>query len=264
MCQPGLTSPECGKDGEACQSCAAPMVCTNQVCAGPADPCQGVTCSGHGKCTASGTSATCTCDPGYHPNGLACEADANPCQGVTCSGHGKCTASGTSATCTCDQSYRPSGLTCIESCPLQGITDGFDDNVLDSSWKPGVGFAGEESGGTLSVASGYLLLGSDSWTDVTVEVEAWLLNSSQRASCSFKLLVFGGKTEVTISAPDTFGHRFKLATKGTKVTFYLDGVQKSQATAEPNSSGLVGLEVNVPAGSGNAVVFDYFKVTCTP
>jgi hypothetical protein len=37
------------------------------------DPCDGVTCSGHGTCVAAGPS--CRCELGYHPVGLSCEPD---------------------------------------------------------------------------------------------------------------------------------------------------------------------------------------------
>lgn len=37
------------------------------------DPCEGVTCSGHGTCVAAGPS--CRCELGYHPVGLSCEPD---------------------------------------------------------------------------------------------------------------------------------------------------------------------------------------------
>jgi len=43
--------------------------------AGSTDPCQGVACSGHGKCVISSGQAACTCDQGYQPQGLACVAD---------------------------------------------------------------------------------------------------------------------------------------------------------------------------------------------
>lgn len=37
------------------------------------DPCQGVTCDGHGSCVSVGVNPACSCDPGYRPNGLGCE-----------------------------------------------------------------------------------------------------------------------------------------------------------------------------------------------
>ena len=91
----------------------SPGVLTNVV---GNDPCAGVSCSGHGSCSADGSSASCTCDSGYHPQGPNCLADADPCAGQTCSGHGTCTASGAAAACTCASSYHPDShdpLACI-------------------------------------------------------------------------------------------------------------------------------------------------------
>ncbi len=43
--------------------------------------CEGVTCSGHGVCVVVEGSAVCTCDPGYHADGLTCveNQDAPDC-----------------------------------------------------------------------------------------------------------------------------------------------------------------------------------------
>ena len=35
-------------------------------------PCEGVTCSGHGRCFHDGETAMCVCDPGYEPDDLEC------------------------------------------------------------------------------------------------------------------------------------------------------------------------------------------------
>jgi hypothetical protein len=44
--------------------------------------CEGVDCSGHGKCTASGNSPVCTCDPGYVASGpTTCMASDTPTLG---------------------------------------------------------------------------------------------------------------------------------------------------------------------------------------
>lgn len=40
------------------------------------DPCQGVTCSGHGTCQVRGGQAACDCENGYHPQGLSCVSDS--------------------------------------------------------------------------------------------------------------------------------------------------------------------------------------------
>ena len=52
-------------------------------------PCDGVTCSGHGKCANRSGTAICNCDTGYHADGVNCVADADPCEGVDCSGQGR-------------------------------------------------------------------------------------------------------------------------------------------------------------------------------
>ena len=36
------------------------------------DPCDGVSCSGHGSCTSASGSAECVCEQGYHAEGLGC------------------------------------------------------------------------------------------------------------------------------------------------------------------------------------------------
>ena len=45
-----------------------------RVDAKPVDPCQGVTCSGHGTCSVNAAThqATCTCELMYLPQGLSC------------------------------------------------------------------------------------------------------------------------------------------------------------------------------------------------
>jgi hypothetical protein len=42
---------------------------------GEPGPCDGVTCSGHGRCFDDGATALCVCDEGYHASGLACLPD---------------------------------------------------------------------------------------------------------------------------------------------------------------------------------------------
>ena len=50
---------------------------------GDTDPCEGVTCSGHGACFDDDETAVCVCDDGYHSEGLECEC-APDCDGREC------------------------------------------------------------------------------------------------------------------------------------------------------------------------------------
>jgi hypothetical protein len=47
------------------------------------DPCDGVTCSGHGRCLTDRGTAVCVCDEGYHAVGLECLCTPN-CGGREC------------------------------------------------------------------------------------------------------------------------------------------------------------------------------------
>jgi hypothetical protein len=62
--------------------------------------------------------AKCNCESGYHPEGLECIQDADPCEDVTCSGHGTCVVDKGNPTCQCDPGYHPEGLECLpdDSC----------------------------------------------------------------------------------------------------------------------------------------------------
>jgi hypothetical protein len=91
-------------------------------CVSDTDPCQGVTCSGQGTCSVSGGNAACTCNTGYHAVGLTCVQDSDPCQGITCSGQGTCSVSGGNAVCTCNAGYHAVGLTCVPDDPCLGVT----------------------------------------------------------------------------------------------------------------------------------------------
>ncbi len=75
------------------------------------DPCAGQTCSGHGSCSASGGSASCGCDAGYHAVSLSCIADSSG------GGGGGSPDPGTS--------YVPSGYTLK-------FSDEFDGSTLDT------------------------------------------------------------------------------------------------------------------------------------
>jgi len=79
-------------------------------------PCAGVTCSGHGLCSANGAMASCSCDAGYRAQGTSCVSLTGPCASVTCSGHGTCDDASGSAVCTCAGGYVAStSTTCVES-----------------------------------------------------------------------------------------------------------------------------------------------------
>lgn len=71
--------PRAGEDGDACaddDACAPGLVCNaSHLCVVPtADPCDGVTCSGHGTCVGSGAplAPSCACDDGFVATGLDC------------------------------------------------------------------------------------------------------------------------------------------------------------------------------------------------
>jgi hypothetical protein len=49
--------------------------CSEERAAGP---CDGITCSGHGACAVVAGAATCTCEAGFDPDGLACVAPTAP------------------------------------------------------------------------------------------------------------------------------------------------------------------------------------------
>lgn len=72
----------------------------------PLLPCQGITCSDHGRCAVRGDAALCLCDPGYVVQGVDCVAVPNPCATLDCSGHGRCGVWNGVARCQCDPGYR--------------------------------------------------------------------------------------------------------------------------------------------------------------
>lgn len=53
----------------------------------PDDPCDSVTCSGHGSCFTDGDEAICVCDDGYHAEGLECVCSPR-CEGRECGDDG--------------------------------------------------------------------------------------------------------------------------------------------------------------------------------
>jgi hypothetical protein len=100
------------------------------------DPCEGVTCSGHGVCAVvGGDTAVCICDGGYHAagGGLDCEANVagDECNGILCSGHGTCLVvqgDPDYPLCVCDDDYHVIGNTnCVAdgvapADPCEGVT----------------------------------------------------------------------------------------------------------------------------------------------
>ena len=83
----------------------------------PADPCEGVLCSGFGACVVANGEAVCTCNAGYHASGLECLADL--CLEANCV-HGHCTDPTNLPSCTCDTGY--AGDTC-EDCASGYVRD---------------------------------------------------------------------------------------------------------------------------------------------
>jgi hypothetical protein len=79
----------------------------------PSNPCDGVTCSGFGDCeVVDGSEPACSCEPGYHPSGLACEKDES-CTGVACGRCGTCEVIAGKATCTCPDGFSNDGTGCV-------------------------------------------------------------------------------------------------------------------------------------------------------
>lgn len=84
------------------------------------DPCEGVSCSGHGTCTAVGTTASCTCEPGFEADGLQC-LSSEACDDADRDGHGVGCAAGSD----CDDT----DASRHDDCP--GCTDGDGDGHGD-------------------------------------------------------------------------------------------------------------------------------------
>jgi hypothetical protein len=64
------------------------------------------------------------CDDGENP--------PDPCEGVTCSGHGSCLADGANALCICDQGYRSDGPSCVSEADGDGDSDSDGDTDTDT------------------------------------------------------------------------------------------------------------------------------------
>ena len=78
--------------------------------------CDGIDCSNHGDCLIDNNQTICSCDNGYHPEGLSCILDSHfPCEGVTCSNHGDCILLDDAEACLCDEGYHDIALECIEN-----------------------------------------------------------------------------------------------------------------------------------------------------
>lgn len=94
------------------------------------DPCEGVTCSGHGTPRVVGDTCQCQCEEGYDvsDDGKSCVYQGEgPCQGQDCSGHGTCVEDGPDdAHCECNDGYMQDpqdDLACIEEACLEtGVT----------------------------------------------------------------------------------------------------------------------------------------------
>ena len=85
-------------------------------------PCDGVTCSGHGACQATGDTAHCICTQGYYADGLEClvvSCDTTTCIHGTCFGDEcKCNTGYAGINCdTCADGYHAEGLTCVPNDP---------------------------------------------------------------------------------------------------------------------------------------------------
>jgi hypothetical protein len=85
---------------------------SSSTSSGSGDPCAGVTCSGHGTCSAPGGPPTCACAAGYHSIGADCAADET-CAGKSCGTCGMCEVAGGVASCVCPQDYAWSGSDCV-------------------------------------------------------------------------------------------------------------------------------------------------------
>ncbi len=79
------------------------------------NPCDGVTCSGHGTCQNSNGVASCVCDSGYHSVGLTCVVDTPVGGGVGASCNSNSDCEGTNAFCS---AYSSNGY-CTATCTVE-------------------------------------------------------------------------------------------------------------------------------------------------
>lgn len=83
------------------------------------DPCNPNPCQNSGTCTASGSSYTCNCQPGW--SGTNCDLASQTCQPNPCQNGGTCYVYGGSYSCQCPPSY--GGANCESKEKLRNIND---------------------------------------------------------------------------------------------------------------------------------------------
>ncbi|MBN2495613.1 MAG: hypothetical protein JXR96_13550 [Deltaproteobacteria bacterium] len=120
----------------ACSSGAGPGSASD---AG-SDPCEGISCSGHGTCVIEPGGPRCDCQPGYHAEGLACVEDGStgPCFEVDCSGHGLCVDNEGTAECRCEAGFHAEGLACLPDSndPCEGVSCSGHGVCVDAGGSP--------------------------------------------------------------------------------------------------------------------------------
>ena len=76
------------------------------------DPCEGVSCSNHGKCEEKDDKATCVCNNGYILDKLSC---LEPCETITCGDNEKCITKEEKPECICKLGYIYNVDRCVKS-----------------------------------------------------------------------------------------------------------------------------------------------------
>jgi hypothetical protein len=76
-------------------------------CVKDVETCEGVTCSGHGKCILKQNKPICECEPGYRPQGLECIKADDPCEGYNCPTNSSCQVYEGRPVCVCNPGYIP-------------------------------------------------------------------------------------------------------------------------------------------------------------
>jgi hypothetical protein len=103
----------------ACLACFT-FACTEEQ---EPDPCNGVTCSGHGECVNLNGKPFCQCEPPYKPSASGKECKL-ACENVICSAHGICAEFEGQPQCICESGYlvTADGKSCvIDGDPCSGI-----------------------------------------------------------------------------------------------------------------------------------------------